>query len=338
MLSKKILTALAFMALLANIPQVFARNYIQIVGSSTVYPFTTVIAEDFKNSTKFKTPIIEATGTGGGIKLFCLGIGEKYPDFVNASRKIEKSEIADCHKNQINNIIEIKIGYDGLILANSNQSPPLHLTKKQIFLALAAKIPDHGQLIKNPYMKWSDIDKALPATEIMVYGPPPTSGTRDAFVELIMEKACREFKEFTSNPDKKASKQACRSIRMDDKFIEAGENDNLIVQKLKANPEALGIFGFSFLEQNSHLVRGAYINDIKPSFENIFSGKYEVSRPLFIYFKKEHLNMAPGMREFISKIIDPNLIGEEGYLIKKGLIPMRPAELKKVREGVLNSL
>jgi phosphate transport system substrate-binding protein len=339
MLSKKIISTAALLAGLFYSNQILARDYIQIVGSSTVYPFTTVIAEDFHKSTKFKTPIVESTGTGGGFKLFCSGVGEKFPDFVNASRKIEKSEIIDCNKNGIKSIIEIKLGYDGIVLANSNKSQPINLTKKQIFLALADKIPAGGKLVKNPYSKWSDIDKSLPAKEITVYGPPTTSGTRDAFVELVLEKACMEFKEFTAAyPDEKARKKACHTIRTDNKFIEAGENDNLIVQKLKNNSDAIGIFGFSFLAQNASIIQAAKINGVQPSFENVFTGKYEVARPLFIYFKKEHLTIATGSKEFIRKIVDPNTSGEEGYLIKKGLIPMHSEEFRKSREKVLGSL
>jgi len=310
-----------------------------MVGSSTVYPFATVIAEDFKKTTKFKTPVVESTGTGGGFKLFCAGVGEKFPDFANASRAIEKSEAADCAKNGVKSIVEIKIGYDGIVLANSVKSKALSLTKSQIFLALADQIPVNGKLVKNPNNKWSDIDKSLPEAIIAVYGPPTTSGTRDAFVELVMEKACVNLKEFVAAfPDEKARKKACHTIRSDNKFIEAGENDNLIVQKLKNNPDALGIFGFSFLMQNSGVIQGAKVNNVAPGFEAIYTGKYEVSRPLFIYYKKDHSTLVPGINEFVKKIIDVNTIGEEGSLIRKGMVPMHKDEYNKVRDRVLGSL
>lgn len=340
MLSKNIIRIAALIFVVSGTNNIaVARDYIHIVGSSTVYPFVTVIAEDFSKSTNFKTPVVESTGTGGGFKLFCAGIGNNFPDFVNASRKIEKSEIANCNKNGIKSILEIKIGYDGIVLANSNKSKTFPLTSSQIFLALADKIPVKGKLVKNPNNQWSDIDKSLPNIEIIVYGPPTTSGTRDAFSEMILEKSCVNLKEFIiSYPDEKSRKRICRSIRTDGKYVEAGENDNLIVQKLKNNPHAIGIFGFGFLQQNTHSIQGFKINNVQPSFENVFNGKYEIARPLFVYYKKEHDQTAPGVKEFIKKIIDPNSIGEEGNLIKKGLIPMHNEELRKVRDRVLSSL
>ena len=317
-----------------------ARSHIHMVGSSTVYPFATTIAEKFGLSGDFKTPVVEATGTGGGVKLFCLGIGEKFPDFVNASRGIEESEIKKCNENNVKQVIEIKIGYDGIVLAESSHiAKQFIITKKQLFLALANKIPLNGELVKNPYHKWSDIDKSLPNKEIVIYGPPTSSGTRDAFVELVMEKACSDISEFKKKyTNSKDLKRMCRIIRTDGKFIEAGENDNLIVQKLKSNPDALGIFGFGFLRQNGSIIRGIKIDGVMPNFDNIISGKYTVSRPLFIYLKKEHINLIPGMKEFVYEIINEDAIGEEGYLVEKGLIPMRKDELKKMRDTVLRSL
>jgi phosphate transport system substrate-binding protein len=315
------------------------RNYIRMAGSSTVYPFVRTIAEEFGRNTKFRTPIVEATGTGGGIKLFCLGVGENFTDFANASRKIEPSEVQICNQNGIKDIVEIKIGYDGIVLANANQSKAYNLTKEQIFLALAQKIPQNGKLVTNPYQKWSDIDKSLPNTNIAVYGPPPTSGTRDAFVELVMEEPCVNNPAFiAATPDKKTRTKNCHIIRSDGKFIEAGENDNLIIQKLKNDHEALGIFGFSFLEQNAAIIHGAKINGVYPTFENIADKKYKVSRPLFIYFKKEQLPFVAGLKEFIGEIINEDAIGLEGYLIEKGLIPAHKDEIKKMREKILGGL
>ena len=309
------------------------RNHIQIVGSSTVYPFTAVIAETFGRETKFKTPIVEATGTGGGFKLFCSGVGYNYPDFSNASRKIEKSELKKCAEHGVTGVVEIKIGYDGIVLANASAGRNYSLTKKQIFLALAEKVPSKngGELIKNPYQKWSEIDQHLPAINIAVYGPPTTSGTRDAFVELAMEDVCLGLPEFAATyPDAKIRKKKCHVIRSDGHFIEAGENDNLIVQKLKNDVDALGIFGFSFLEENHDMIKPSAINETSPSFDSIVSGSYQVSRPLFIYFKQEHLKLIPGMCEFVEEIISKNTIGTDGYLLQKGLIPLSDAELKKV--------
>lgn len=322
-----------------TLAQTYSRDYIRMAGSSTVYPFARTIAEEFSRNNPFKTPIIEATGTGGGIKLFCLGVGKKYIDFANASRRMEPSELEECHKNGIRNIIEIKIGYDGIVLANSIKSTHYSLTKEQIFLALAEKIPLHGKLVKNPYQKWSDIDKSLPDQEIMIYGKPPTSGTRDAFSELVMEGPCIKKPEFIAlYPDINERKRSCHIIRNDGRFIEAGENDNLVVQKLKNNSDALGIFGFSFLEQNGNIIQGTEIDGFYPTFENIAKNKYKVSRPLFIYFKKEHLSLAPGIKDFIKEIINVDAIGEDGYLIEKGLIPMSRLEMKKMREEILGGL
>ncbi len=322
-----------------------ARNHISMVGSSTVYPFAATIAEEFGRNSKirnkkFRTPIVESTGTGGGFKLFCSGVGYNFPDFSDASRLIEKSEIAKCHENGIEGIVEIKIGYDGIVLANSIFGKKYNLTKKHIFLALAEKVPDlKGQLVKNFYQKWSDIDAKLPVLNIAIYGPPSTSGTRDAFVELVMEEACVNMKEFvTAFPDKKIRQKKCHVIRSDGKFIEAGENDNLIVQKLRNDADALGIFGFSFLEENHALIQAAIIDQTVPSFENIASGTYKVSRPLFIYFKKEHLNLIPGMTEFVTEIISADTIGPDGYLLQKGLIPLTDLESKKVRDKVMQNL
>lgn len=315
------------------------RKHIQIVGSSTVYPFTATIAEEFGRNTDFKTPIVEATGTGGGFKLFCSGSGFATPDFSNASRQIQESELKKCAENGATPG-EIKIGYDGIVLANSINGIKFNLTKKQIFLALASKIPNqNGELVDNFHVNWSDVDKKLPNEKIMVYGPPPTSGTRDAFVELIMEEPCATMAEFVKEfPDEKIRKKKCHIIRSDGVFIEAGENDNLIVQKLRSNYNALGIFGFSFLEENRSLLRAALISGIEASFDNIIFGKYPVSRPLFIYFKKEHLDLIPGMREFIKEIASADTIGKDGYLLQKGLIPLTDLELKKVEDELATVL
>ncbi|MFT6076952.1 MAG: phosphate transport system substrate-binding protein [Myxococcota bacterium] len=334
----KIIKASIFFSLLFT-QSTFARDYIRMAGSSTVYPFARTIAEEFGNATKFKTPIVESTGTGGGIKLFCSGVGENFADFANASRAIKKTELKVCNKNGIKNVVEIKIGYDGIVIANSKKAISFDLTKEQLFLALANEIPQNGKLIENPNQKWSDIDKSFPNTTITVYGPPPTSGTRDAFVELVLEKSCVKKAEFiAAYPNKNNRKKKCHIVRSDGKFIEAGENDNLIVQKLRNDKNALGIFGFSFLEQNSGTVKGARIEGIYPTFDNIASGDYKISRPLFIYFKKEQLPFIEGAKEFISQIIHEDTIGEDGYLVDKGLIPAHADEIEKMRKEILGGL
>ena len=318
-----------------------ARDYISIVGSSTVYPFATVVAEQFGKTTNFKTPKIESTGSGGGLKLFCAGVGVEHPDITNASRAIKSSEKEKCAKNGITDIIEVKIGYDGIVMANSKKTSPLKLTRKEIFLALAKDVPDPKggeKLIPNPYKKWSEINSSLPAVKIEVLGPPPTSGTRDAFVELAMEAGAKTFGfiKAMKKKDKKAYKAICHTVREDGAYVEAGENDNLIVQKLDANPKALGIFGFSFLDQNTDKIQGSYIGGVQPAFEDIAEGKYPVSRPLFFYVKKVHVDVIPGIREYLSEFASDRAWGPEGYLSEKGLIPMPDAERKQFAADVKN--
>ncbi len=315
-----------------------ARDYISIVGSSTVYPFATVVAEKFGRMSKFKTPKVESTGSGGGIKLFCAGIGVRYPDIANSSRRIKASELADCASNGVSEIIEIKIGYDGIVLADSVAAPRFALSRKTIFLALAKQVPDPkgGEaLVANPYRTWRDVDPALPARTIEVLGPPPTSGTRDAFVELAMEGGCKAFAWIAAIKEKDEArfKSVCHTIREDGRFIEAGENDNLIVQKLKANPNAMGVFGYSFLEQNEDTVQGSAVDGRTPTFETIASGEYPVSRPLYFYVKKAHAASIPGIREYLLEFTSNKAMGEDGYLSEKGLIPLPAAELESVRKS-----
>lgn len=317
----------AAVALAASSGIAAARDQIKIVGSSTVFPFTAAVAEKF-GQTAGKTPVVESTGTGGGMKLFCQGVGEGTPDFTNASRAIKEKELKTCTDNGVTPV-QIKVGFDGIVLANSKSGKPLELTKAQIFLALAKEIPGaDGNLIANPNKLWSDIDASLPNTRIEVLGPPPTSGTRDAFVELAMEGGAKKFDSLAAmrKADKKAFKKVAHAMREDGAFIEAGENDNLIVQKLEANPNALGIFGFSFLDQNADKLQGAQIDGEHPTFEKIAAGDYGVSRSLFIYAKKEHVGVIPGMEEFITEYTSDNAWGPDGYLADKGLIPLPDAE------------
>ena len=315
------------------------RDQIKIVGSSTVYPFATTVAENFGRTTKFKTPIVESTGSGGGLKLFCSGIGKNHPDITNASRRIKASEVELCAKNGINNIVEVKVGYDGIVLANSRKSDRMELTLQDVFLALAKDVPDgNGGTKANPYKTWNEVNSALPNLKIEVMGPPPTSGTRDAFVELAMEGGCKSFEIFRAmkNTDKTAYKSYCHTIREDDAFVEAGENDNLIVQKLNANPDAFGIFGFSFLEQNADSVQGSLINGKAPTFENISSGDYPVSRSLYFYAKKDNIGIIPGIEEYLTEFMSPRASGADGYLAEKGLIPMNADEHAKWKASVGN--
>ena len=304
-----------------------SRDYINIVGSSTVYPFATVVAEQFGKATKFKTPKIESTGSGGGIKLFCAGVGVQHPDITNASRAIKKSELAQCAANGVAEVVEVKIGYDGLSLAQSMAGKEMAVNRKELFLALAKEVPNpdgSASLVDNPYKRWNEINASLPAAKIEVLGPPPTSGTRDALVELVMDHGCEQFEVIAAleKEDKSRFKAVCNTMREDGAFVEAGENDNLIVQKLEANPDAFGIFGFSFLDENRDKVRGVAIEGVKPEFESIASGDYAVSRPLFFYVKKAHVGVIPGIAEYLAEFTGENAMGEEGYLAERGLIPL----------------
>lgn len=317
--------------------QAEARDQIRIVGSSTVYPFTTAVAEQFGKTAGIKTPVVESTGTGGGMKLFCAGIGVSHPDATNASRRIKRSEFDDCQKNGVRDIVEMTIGFDGISVAQSKDGAPLKLTLDQLFLALAKDIPGpDGKLIPNPHKTWSDIDKSLPNTRIEVLGPPPTSGTRDALHELLMEPGAEKIPALAAlkKADRKAFDAAWKSLREDGVYIEAGENDNLIVQKLIANRNAFGIFGFSFLEENTARLRGVSLNGVEPNYDNIAGGKYPGSRLLYVYVKKQHVGVVPGIDKFVAEFVSPRAMGEDGYLAQKGLVSLPKAEAEKVRKAV----
>ena len=310
-----------------------ARDQIRIVGSSTVFPFSAAVAEQFGKTTTFKTPVVESTGSGGGMKLFCAGVGEGHPDITNASRRIKASEFEKCLQNGIG-ITEVKVGFDGIVLANSKKGPKLSLTLEQIWLALAKEVPVDGKLVANPYRTWSDIDSSLPNVKIEVLGPPPTSGTRDAFVELAMEGGAKKIKMLADirKADKKAFSRVAHAIREDGAFIDAGENDNLIVQKLVANPFAVGIFGFSFLDQNADKIQGATVGGVEPEFEKIAGGDYKISRSLFFYVKQQHVGFIPGIEEFVREFTSERAWGPDGYLIDKGLIPLPDADRRSVAQ------
>lgn len=366
---KKLAYGLVAAATVANICVASARDTISVVGSSTVYPFATVVAERFGKSSDFKAPKVESTGSGGGLKLFCKGVGEASPDVTNASRRIKQSEFEKCQKNGVTDIIEVLIGYDGIVLANAKGTEPMELSRKDIYLALAKMVPGpDGKLIDNPNKTWKDVNAALPATKIEVLGPPPTSGTRDAFAELALEGGARKVddiktlrklkadqKEEIAALVKKLGAEAAwaavvekkgakakgkdvvkiigRSVREDGAYIEAGENDNLIVNKLVANPNALGIFGFSFLDQNSDKVQGSVIDGKAPTFDAIAGGDYKVSRPLYFYVKKAHIGVVPGIEEYLNAFVSEDAIGPDGYLIDKGLIPLSEDKFEELAES-----
>jgi phosphate transport system substrate-binding protein len=373
--NKKILGAFAIAAAVGgiNTAQAQGRDTVSIVGSSTVYPFATVVAERFGRSTNFKTPKIESTGSGGGLKLFCKGVGAGTPDITNASRRIKKSEYDDCQANGVTDVVEVLVGFDGIAIANSKKAANLTLSRKDIYMALAKDVPGaDGKLVPNPNMTWKDVNPALPATKIEVLGPPPTSGTRDAFAELALGggaqmvpdlKTLRGLKAdqadeikgmmaklgipagvYTALQEKKGKapkgkdifKTVAYSVREDGAYIEAGENDNLIVQKLDANPNALGVFGFSFLEENGDKVQGSLVDGVAPSFDSIASGEYPVSRPLYFYIKAAHVGKIPGIQEYAMEFTSEKAMGEDGYLPEKGLIPLSDDELAQVQSDVKN--
>ncbi|MDH4021718.1 MAG: substrate-binding domain-containing protein [Gammaproteobacteria bacterium] len=316
-----------------------ARDYISIVGSSTVYPFSTVVAEQFGKTSRFKTPKVESTGSGGGIKLFCGGVGVQHPDITNSSRAIKSSEQEMCAANGVTDIVEVKIGYDGIVLAESRAATGMPLSLRDIFLALAKQVPNPNggeTLVPNPYKTWKDVNPDLPAQAIEVLGPPPTSGTRDAFVELAMEGGCKTIPWIKAIKDKDENrfKEICYTVREDGRFIEAGENDNLIVQKLKSNKNAVGIFGYSFLEENTDAIKGSVVGGEAPTFENIASGKYPIARPLFFYVKKAHVGAIPGIKQYVAEFTSQKAMGEEGYLADRGLVPLPAAEYREVVKRV----
>jgi phosphate transport system substrate-binding protein len=311
-----------------------ARDQIRVVGSSTVYPFTTTAAEQFGRSSTFKTPVVEATGTGGGIKLFCAGLGINRPDATNASRRMKLSEFNDCQAKGVKDIIELNIGFDGLTLAQSKKARPLRLTLARLFLALAKDVlNENEELVANPHIYWSDIDKSLPHSKIEIFGPPPTSGTRDSLHELLMQRGAEDIADYAAlkknNPKK--FERIWKSIREDGAYVEAGENDNVIVQKLEGNHDAFGILGYSFLEENAAKLRGVALDGVAPDYDSITSGRYRGGRRIYVYFKKAHIGVVPGIDNFIQAYLSNKAVGEDGYLTRKGLIPLPAQELADAR-------
>jgi phosphate transport system permease protein len=333
------LCAMAFglAAIFAAAGPAMARDQLHIVGSSTVYPFSTTVAEALARQGVLKSPVVESTGTGGGFKLFCGGVGDDTPDLAGASRPIKAGEIAACKQNGVDAITEIPIGLDGIVIANAKAGPDFAVTRAQLFLALARTVPQNGQLVANPYRAWSEIDPSLPAERIEVLGPPPTSGTRDAFVELVMDKGCESFPEIAAL-DADAKKAACQQVREDGGYIDAGENDNLIVQKLQANPAAFGIFGYSFLEQNADTLKAAKVEGVAPTYETISGKQYPVARDLYLYVKNAHRAIVPGIDAFVRELVSERAMGTDGYLADKGLIPFAPGERKRIEAATFGAL
>jgi phosphate transport system substrate-binding protein len=305
----------------------FAREAIHIVGSSTVFPFVAAAAEQFGRKGMFRTPIVEATGTGGGIKMFCSSVGLNTPDMVNASRPIKPAEIAECVKHGVADIVELKLGYDGIVFVTSVKGADFPLSRDILFKALAREVPVKGELVTNPYKHWREIDPKLPDTQIRVYGPPPTSGTRDAFSELVMVELCKNNPVFrTRYPQEEIRKLQCQQLREDGVYIEAGENDNLMVQKLSSDDVSLAIFGYSFLEQNGAVIKAHPVDGVMPEFAAITSGKYPVARSLYTYIKAAHQDEVAGLKEFAQSLTSDDAVGDDGYLVMKGLLPLPKTE------------
>jgi len=301
--------------------QAAERDQIRIVGSSTVYPFASYVAEEFGATTENPTPVIESTGSGGGMKIFCEGDGLDTVDITNASRRMKPSEFERCADNGITDITEIVIGADGIVIAQTKVNSALNLSREELTLAVAAKVPQNGKLVDNPYENWNEIDSSLPDREITIYGPPSTSGTRDAFEELVMEAATEEMDGYD---------EPYTTVRNDGPYVDSGENDNLIVQKIQNDTEALGIFGYSFLEENTDVIEAVTIDCVEPTPDTISAEEYPVSRSLFFYTKNSHLDRVAGMEDYVTLFLSEQMIGNQGLLKGQGLIPLP----QKMREEV----
>ncbi len=336
-MKKTLIAAAVTLAAASLSTQAMARETIYIVGSSTVFPFSTAVAENFGRTMGFNTPKVESTGSGGGMKLFCAGVGVDHPDITNASRRMKASEFDKCQDAGVEEITEVKVGFDGISIANAKSAPQLDLTLKDVYLALAKDVPDgKGGFMPNPHETWKDVNADLPDSKIEVLGPPPTSGTRDAFVELAMEGGCKSIPEIKDlkKSDKSKFKAVCHGVREDGAYVEAGENDNLIVQKLAANPNALGIFGFSFLDQNTDKVQGSKVSGVAPTYDSIADGSYPISRSLFFYVKNAHVGKIPGMKQYVAEFTSDKAWGPEGYLADKGLISLPDADRASIAAAV----
>lgn len=321
---KKLFTlVLSLIALAGFTVSAHARDQIRIVGSSTVYPFSSYVAEEFGATSKFKTPIIESTGSGGGHKLFSAGSDLNTPDITNSSRRMKESELKKNIEVGNKEVSEVIIGFDGIAIAFNKANPNMNLTLKDITLAVAEEVPVNGKLVPNPYKKWNEVNSSLPNKKIVIYGPPTSSGTRDAFEEMVLEHTTSKMDEY--------GKKAYKKIRQDGAYIPAGENDNLIVQKLAKDKDAIGIFGYSFLEENADRIKGANVGGFAPTPDNISSGKYPISRSLYFYVKNGHIGMVPGMQEYVDLFLSEKMIGDKGLLKKIGLIPLPKKERDAMR-------
>jgi len=302
-----------------------ARDQVKIVGSSTVYPFSSYVAEELKATTKFSAPVVESTGSGGGHKLFGAGMGDATPDIVNSSRRMKGSELETATKNGVTDITEAIIGFDGIVLAQNKSNAPMSITLKELAMAVAADVPVDGKIVPNPYKMWNEINKDLPARKIVFYGPPTSSGTRDAFEEMVVEHVCGKIEGY---------EKGYKKIRQDSAYVPAGENDNLIVQKLGKDKDALGIFGYSFLEENQDSIQACAIDATMPTPETVAASKYPISRSLYFYIKNAHYSAVPGLKEYVALFMSEKMIGKDGMLKKIGLIPLPDDARAKARKDV----
>ena len=303
-----------------------ARDQVKVTGSSTVFPFSSYVAEELGATTKFPAPVVESTGSGGGHKLFGAGMGPNTPDIANSSRRMKDSEFEAAEKNGVTDITEAKVGFDGIAIAQNKGNAPMSITLEELAKAVAADVPVDGKIVPNPYKTWNEINAKLPARKIVFYGPPTSSGTRDAFEEMVVEKVCGKIEGY---------EKGYKKIRQDSAYVPAGENDNLIVQKLSKDKDAFGIFGYSFLEENADTIQAAAVNGVEPSPETVASGKYPISRSLYFYIKNAHYDAIPGLKEYVELFMSEKMIGKDGLLKGIGLIPLPDDARAKVRADVL---
>jgi phosphate transport system substrate-binding protein len=326
--------AFAALATIAGTGVAQARDQVQIAGSSTVLPFANIAAEQFgKANPKFKTPVVESGGSSAGLKNFCAGIGEKTIDIANSSRKIRPAEIADCKKNGVADIIEVKFGYDGIVFASSTKSAKFAFEPKHIYLAVAAQVPVKGQLAANPYKNWKEIDPKLPDQPIQLFIPGEKHGTREVFEEKVLEAGCHDYPEIKAL-DAKAKANACKAVRKDGLSVDIDGDYTETLARIQRTETAIGVFGLSFYDQNRDKIQVAPVGGIEPTVESIADGKYPVSRPLYFYVKKAHVGVIPGLKEYVDYFLSDKMVGEEGMTVDKGLIPMPKAELQQVRQSV----
>ncbi|MDX5330348.1 MAG: substrate-binding domain-containing protein [Caulobacteraceae bacterium] len=336
---KKVLGLCAAVALMgAATSAQAARDYVWAAGSSTVFPFTTRVAENFSRKTGMKAPKVESLGTGGGIKLFCSGVGDNFPDIANASRRMTAAEFDTCRANGVTDIVEMKVGFDGIVIAADRNAPDYQFRLPHLYLALGANVLRGGKFVPNPYTNWNEIGPGLPDNRILVYGPPPTSGTRDAFVELGIEASARTFPTAAAlrERDEDEFKQMTHPLRREG-WVDSGENDNAIVQTLTKTPGSLGVFGYSFLEENGDKVKAMSIDGVAPTVANIAQGTYPLSRSMYIYVKKAHVGVTQGLQEFVTEFASDAATGRGGYLQGRGLIPL-PADQHEAMKAVASGM